>query len=469
MRDLKEQYQILTELGRGGMGSVFLAKDRRLGRRVVLKLLSAAYPPISQDQERFLREVRAVLGIEHPNIASVHDVGEVESFYFIASEFIEGETLRQRINRGQPNIREAVRIATQVAHALEAAHSVGVVHRDIRPENILLSKRGFAKVTDFGVVGHMENPDLQTSVGSTTTQGVILGKVAYMSPEQIRGREIDGRTDLWSLGVVLSEMVSHRSPFQKGAALDTMGSILQDEPPPLAPNAPPELQEIVRKALQKSKEDRYQTAKDMAADLEHLQEDLRWFRTGGHVKSGDRSSIWTRLRRRLLKDKILVTRGATKREDKTAPDTLYINLWIEDENRKAVSLPATLKCGAAYAFLFAIEKWSREDSGVSEVFVEPPELAEAPVTRVVIELLCPFLPTEDQSGYVRREVDYRAGEGFPPVAFNLRPDTVGRFYLTARLLIRGETLYREVFDLEVIAGESVPAATDSFAVAALTD
>jgi len=271
-------YRVLSLVGEGGMGEVYLAEDTRLGRRVALKLLSAAFTNDADRMRRFMQEARAASALNHPNILTVHEIGRVNGVDFIATEFIEGETLRPSMAKRRLRLSQALDIAAQVAGALAAAHAAGVVHRDIKPENIMVRPDGYVKVLDFGLA-KLAGPGLETgNEASTVTRvetnpGVVMGTVQYMSPEQARGLPVDARTDVWSLGVVLYEMVASRPPFEGATRSDTIVSILEREPAllaRLAPETPAELERIVTKALTKNAEERYQTVKDMAIDLRRL-------------------------------------------------------------------------------------------------------------------------------------------------------------------------------------------------------
>lgn len=277
-------YKILELLGAGGMGEVYLAEDRLLGRRIALKIL---LPESQADRERvsrFLQEARAASALNHPNILTVHEVGESNGVRFIAAEFIEGETLRERMGRERLSFNECLDVALQTAAALAAAHRNGIVHRDIKPENIMLRRDdGLVKVLDFGLAKLSEesktptDTEAETRAMLKTKPGVVMGTVAYMSPEQIRGKETDARTDIWSLGVVLYELLTGRAPFEGETTSDIIAAILQTEPLLLSkflPNAPAELQRIVRKTLQKNANERYQNAKDLQIDLSNLRREV---------------------------------------------------------------------------------------------------------------------------------------------------------------------------------------------------
>ena len=273
-------YQVLSPIGAGGMGEVYLALDTVLDRKVALKLLPVQATSDAKRVRRFLQEAKAASSLNHPHIITIHEVGNSDSTYFIATEFIAGMNLREAISSGHLDIGRTIEIAIQVALALTAAHEVNIVHRDIKPENIMLRNDGFAKVLDFGLAKLLQ-PDLVDPEASTfvnTADGVVLGTLSYMSPEQARGQEVDARTDVWSLGVVIYEMVSGRRPFEGTTQSDVIASVLDREPTPLArysPSVPSDLERIVRKALAKDPNERYQTSRGLLVDLRTLKEDLQ--------------------------------------------------------------------------------------------------------------------------------------------------------------------------------------------------
>src|SRR5205085_7575198 len=233
-------YQIIRLLGRGGMGEVYLAQDTRLGRRVALKLLPAYFTRDAERLRRFQQEARTASALNHPNVITIFEIGEANAIHFIATEYIEGETLRQRIARQAGDVSDALAVAIQMAGALEAAHNAGIVHRDIKPENIMLRPDGIVKVLDFGLAKLAErreplDTESPTASWLSTDPGVVMGTASYMSPEQARGLKVDARTDIFSLGVVLYEMISGRAPFQGATTSDVIAAILTEEPSPLAP------------------------------------------------------------------------------------------------------------------------------------------------------------------------------------------------------------------------------------------
>jgi len=285
------QYRILSKLGEGGMGEVLLAQDTRLERRVALKLLPAEFTSDRDRVRRFELEARAASALNHPNIITVHEIGQakIESgdLHFIAQEFIEGQTLRRRIEQGALSLLDALDVAIQAASALQVAHAASIVHRDIKPENIMLRPDGFIKILDFGLAKLLAPLPAQsgfdvektTRESGSTAAGMILGTASYMSPEQARGLEVDARSDVWSLGVVLYETLTGQEPFKGETFTDVIVSIIERDPPPLSRSlskTPPELERIVMKALAKRCDERYQTIKDLAIDLKNLKQRLEF-------------------------------------------------------------------------------------------------------------------------------------------------------------------------------------------------
>ena len=276
------QYRVLSRIGAGGMGEVFLAEDNRLSRKVALKILPVEFVTAPDRIRRFEREAKAASATAHPNIVSIYDIGQSQNIHYIASEFVEGETLRRRIKRDKLPEIEALDIALQIANALDSAHAARIVHRDIKPDNIMLRPDGFVKVLDFGLaaITHPVTPasgseETSFSVSSDTLPGTVMGTVAYMSPEQIRAQKADARSDLWSLGVVIFEMIAGHVPFRGASAPETFVAILDRPPLPLK-NASPELERIVLKLLAKDREQRYQSAKELATELKLLKRRLEF-------------------------------------------------------------------------------------------------------------------------------------------------------------------------------------------------
>jgi len=277
-------YRILSLIGEGGMGRVYLAEDTKLHRKVSLKFLSTTVTQDNERLRRFEQEARAASALNHPNIITIHEIGEEDGHHFIATEFIEGQTLRERL-RSPLDLDEALEIAIQVASALVAAHRVNIVHRDIKPENIMIRRDdGLVKVLDFGLAKviaptrEANRLDLEAATHRNTAPGVVMGTVAYMAPEQARGEIVDGRTDIWSLGVVLYEMIAGASPFVAGTSNEIISAILSKQAaPPLtrySREVPDRLEDIVEKALTKKRDERYQTSKDLLIDLKRLKQSL---------------------------------------------------------------------------------------------------------------------------------------------------------------------------------------------------
>ncbi len=275
-------YKIISSIGAGGMGEVYLAQDSKLERQVALKVLLEEVAGDEDRVKRFVQEAKAASALNHPNILTVYEIGEFEHTRYIATELIKGETLRDRLGREPMTLREILDVAMQVAAALNAAHNAGIVHRDIKPENIMLRDDGIVKVLDFGLAklvatasGSVESEDA-TRAQVNTRPGVVMGTVHYMSPEQARGKETDVRCDVWSLGVVMYEMLTKKTPFAGETANDSIAAILTKEPPPLDEATPSELRRIVRKSLQKQTDERYQTVKDLLLDVKNIKRELEF-------------------------------------------------------------------------------------------------------------------------------------------------------------------------------------------------
>ena len=276
---IQNRFRIVRQLGAGGMGEVYLAEDNRLWRKVALKLLPAKFTMDVERLGRFQQEACATSALNHPNIITIFDIGQDGSTHFIATEFIEGETLRQRISAGKLSISEALNIAVQVASALSAAHSVNVVHRDVKPENIMLRTDGHVKILDFGLAkltnARSENAAFQSGHLPLikTEPGVVLGTPGYMSPEQACGESVDRRTDIFSLGVVLYEMITGHRPFDGKTVGEIIAATLSKEPQPLkeyAPEVSDEIQRVITTVLCKDRESRHQTADELVGALKRL-------------------------------------------------------------------------------------------------------------------------------------------------------------------------------------------------------
>ena len=287
-------YKIISVLGAGGMGKVYLAHDTRLNRKVALKVLPPDLIDSHERITRFEQEAQAASSINHPNIITIHEIGAEGDLHFIAMEFIEGETLRSRLQTRPIEIGETLNIGTQIAAALDVAHRNGIVHRDIKPENVMLRDDGLVKVLDFGLAKLTQTKDhfpvdteASTRAQARTTPGAVMGTVAYMSPEQVRGLEVDARTDIFTLGIVLYETLTGRLPFEGPTPSDIIASILTSEPAPLEEHIPLEMQRIIKRSLQKKVDERYQTTKDLLNDLKSLQRRLQLqAELGVHLSEG---------------------------------------------------------------------------------------------------------------------------------------------------------------------------------------
>ena len=294
-------YKIISMLGAGGMGEVYLAEDLRLRRKVALKMLA---PELTRDERglrRFEHEAHAASALNHPNILTIHEFGQADGLHFIASEFIEGVTLRERLSTGKLEVNSAVDIAIQIASALAAAHASGIVHRDIKPDNVIVRTDGIVKVLDFGIaklierrVGETIRRTASAIASSTSEPGMVIGTAKYMSPEQARGIEVDARSDIFTLGAVIYELVTGRAAFEGDTASDVIAEILKVDPPPaveFVPDVPAELERMISKALRKDRESRYQTVRDLQIDLQDFKKEMEFqaqLRRSG--RSGSRSS-----------------------------------------------------------------------------------------------------------------------------------------------------------------------------------
>jgi len=272
-------YEILSLIGTGGMGEVYRARDARLSREVAIKILPAQFSADPDRLRRFEQEARATGMLNHPNILAVYDIGTEDGTVYVVSELLSGETLRERLGGSPIPVRKAIEYSLQIAHGLAAAHEKGIVHRDLKPENIFLTKDGRAKILDFGLVKFTdqnlsgEGHSKMATLDPGTRPGIVLGTVGYMSPEQIRNRPTDHRSDIFSLGVMLYEMLTGQRAFQRDSTADTMSAILKEDPRDISglnPNIPPGLERIVRHCLEKNPEERFQSARDLAFDLEMI-------------------------------------------------------------------------------------------------------------------------------------------------------------------------------------------------------
>ncbi len=274
-------YEIVKMLGVGGMGEVYLANDKKLDRQVAIKILNEKFAKHESNLQRFTQEAKAASALNHPNILVIYEIGETEETNYIVSEFIEGKTLRDSFKESRMKLSEVLEISTQIVNALVAAHTAHIVHRDIKPENIMIRPDGYVKILDFGLAKLVEQKNVgledATAKQNQTAKGVIMGTVNYMSPEQAKGERVDERTDIFSLGAVIYEMISGRTPFAGNSMSETLANLINQEPQLLsrfAENIPNELQRIISKMLRKKKDERYQTMKGLLSDLKDLKENL---------------------------------------------------------------------------------------------------------------------------------------------------------------------------------------------------
>jgi serine/threonine protein kinase/Flp pilus assembly protein TadD len=350
------RYEIRSHLASGGMGEVYLAQDTKLDRKVALKILPGTVAADRDRMNRFVQEAKAASALNHPNILTIYEIEQIDSVNFIATEFIDGETLRQRMREAPVKLAEMLEIAIQAVSALVAAHAAGIIHRDIKPENVMLRKDGIAKVLDFGLAKLTERAppesvdvDAPTRAVVKTGPGMVMGTAIYMSPEQARGMVVDARTDIFSLGVLIYEMVAGRLPFEGSTTNEILAAILTDkEPSPLARYArhvPPELERIVEKALRKDRERRYQTVKDMLLDLQSLKQRQEVEAELERSRPPDMSSGQT-----------LVSGGASATEGvaaQTTPITESLANRIKHRKRSLIiALPVLIVAVASLSYLF---------------------------------------------------------------------------------------------------------------------
>ena len=382
-------YEIIAFISRGGMGEVYLAQDKRLGRKVALKLLPSSVTKDANRLHRFEQEARAASALNHPNIITIYEIREAAATLMIATEFVEGETLRQRLGFDTLDLHQALHIAIQIADALAAAHQAGIIHRDIKPENIMIRPDGYVKVLDFGLAKLIEHSSPMAATEAPTRQvktgsGMIIGTVGYMSPEQARGQTVDARSDIFNLGAVIYEMAAGQKPFQGETPSDILAAILKIEPPLLshaAPEAPPELVRIVTKALRKDREQRYQVIKDMLLDLKSLKEELEFQvkldRSVAPTRSNEGSAAVSPSQR-LTTEKT----PASTDEIKTAVSTITHSLSAEIKRHKTgVVLAVAVILVATIVGIFALYKYlSRSRPLVPSSTQEPQVVRTTQVT-----------------------------------------------------------------------------------------
>lgn len=354
------RYEIRSQLGAGGMGEVYLAVDTELDRTVAIKILPSALAADQQRLHRFIQEAKAASALNHPHILTIYEIGTTSTSRFIATEFIDGDTLRQRINAGMKLV-DILEISIQIGSALAAAHTVGIIHRDLKPENVMIRRDGFVKLLDFGLAklsqpeGSLTDTEAPTKAMVNTAAGTVMGTANYMSPEQAKGINVDTRTDLWSVGAVLYEMITGRLPFAGDTTTETISLILQKEPAPLTRytnEAPAELERIVTKALTKDREERYQTAKDLALDLRNLKRKLE-------VDAEIERTVppETRTLRSTSHDKVAATASGSapttqQSAGPSASNIEYIVNSIKQHKLGVVGLVSFVLVGAAIAYVY---------------------------------------------------------------------------------------------------------------------
>ena len=292
--DYLGRYRIVRKIGEGGMGEVFLAEDQKLNRQIAVKVLSADFASDSSRMMRFVHEAVSASALNHPNIITIYEINDENDPPFIAMEFVVGDTLGRRMKQSPLEVHETLDVSIQIATALAAAHDAGVVHRDVKPDNVILRPDGLVKVLDFGLAKQVDRVsadyEADTFPDVKTHPGLVMGTVAYMSPEQARGKLVDARSDIFSFGAVIYQMVSGRLPFIGENDVDVVGSILHKEPRPLsksARNIPHDVELIIKKALRKDREERYQSMRELVADLKEVREDLRLNSKNGHKRNTD--------------------------------------------------------------------------------------------------------------------------------------------------------------------------------------
>src|SRR5579863_3794431 len=265
-------YEIYGLIGKGGMGEVYRARDTRLDRTVAIKILPAEFSAQEERLRRFEQEAQVLGALSHPNLLAIYDVGAQNGTHFLVSELLEGESLRQRLQEGALPVRKAMDLGAQIAKGLAAAHEKGIVHRYIKPDNIFLTRDGRAKILDFGLakLSGAEGRGESATITAVTDPGVVLGTAGYMSPEQVRGKPADARSDIFSFGAILYEMVAGLRAFHGESSVETMNAILKEDPPAISGNIPPAIERVIRRCLEKAPEERFQSARDLSFALEAL-------------------------------------------------------------------------------------------------------------------------------------------------------------------------------------------------------
>ena len=317
------RYEIRSKIGEGGMGEVYLADDTRLDRRVALKILPPKFAKDKERMNRFIREAKSVSALNHPNIITIYEIGESDGTHFIATEFIDGKTLNDYAPANPFDYKSLLEIATQIVSALDEAHTAGIVHRDIKPDNVMIRANGLVKILDFGLAKlsapTSTDAEAATAIQSNTQAGMIIGTPRFMSPEQARGKGIDHQTDIFSFGVVLYQLLSGASPFAGETVSDVIAAVLTKEPRALT-DVPPELAEIIGKTLQKEKRNRYRTAKDLLRDLREVKQELEFQDKLERTAAPNREEITTQILQSVA------ATGNQEAERQTDPQSAILNL-----------------------------------------------------------------------------------------------------------------------------------------------
>jgi serine/threonine-protein kinase len=453
------RYEIRSKIGEGGMGEVYLAQDTQLRRSVALKILPAEFTQSQERLRRFEQEAYAASALNHPNIITIHEIGKTESAHYIVTEFIDGESLRQLMQNGPVSVGKVLDVAVQITSALATAHAAGIIHRDIKPENVMLRRDDVIKVLDFGLAKLTQN---ETGVNSealtralvNTSAGMVMGTPSYMSPEQARGTDTDARTDIFSLGVVLYEMLAGRAPFAGETAADIISVLLQREPPPLstlAHDVPAELQHIVSKALRKDRDERYQTAKSLLVDLKTLQQELDFAAKLQRSAAPDSKEAAAKYSAQT----VIAAVGTPETQTAAARPTSsaeYIVSRIKQRGRSfAAGLAVLLLAAIGFGYWFYNHRWSKP-AQIESIAVLPfinasgnadVEYLSDGITESLINSLSqlPHLSVKARSSVFR----YKGKEVEPQqVAAELSVQAV----LTGRVLQRGDdlTLYLSLVD-----------------------
>jgi serine/threonine-protein kinase len=343
-------YRIVSKLGAGGMGDVYLAQDTRLDRKVALKILPQNFATDKDRMARFVREAKSASALNHPNIITIYEIGESKGTHFIATEFIDGQTLSDYAKKNPLQLKEILKIATQIASALDEAHSAGIVHRDMKPDNVMVRANGLVKILDFGIaklaegsvtprrcdgetgnesetlISDSPRPPISASPNPVTSPGMIIGTANYMSPEQAKGKGVDSRTDIFSFGVVLYEMLAGNSPFEGETPIEKLGAILHKEPKSLPQEVPAEIRKLVSKCLRKDRDERYQTIKDVLIDLNDVNQELELGKNLERTVAPNQEEPGTQILRATTVDEL--TRATTNQASTKNPRTKYLAIAV---------------------------------------------------------------------------------------------------------------------------------------------